>query len=447
MRIVHFSDTYLPRRDGVITSIRTLTAEQTAAGHVTLTVVPRHPDQPNEAGLLRLRAMPFGPADLRVSPWLLRGAAATGNVRAIASHAPDVIHVHTPGPVGLLGVLAARRLGLPLVQTYHTDLHAYVEAYRFPVRALRAGVRLYAHRLGVPRPPLRAVPAAPGNGRRSRVGVQRRAALACNYLLLGDANAIVVPTRAVLDRITLPVPDDRIFLVPTGVSVRPTTAEAIAAFRDVHGIRPDDPVILYVGRVNREKGIEMLIPAFAHVLTHRPDARLVLVGAVYEPRWLANFLRAAGPGIAERVVLTGEQPPEVVASAYGSAHVFAFPSQTDTQALVLQEAALAGVPVVMIDPVLHGVGPLGGHAICADAAPNSFGAALAQLLTDPVRARALGASAASHAACRTPARYASAIHEVYEYAGAMAGWRCGAPRLPARRPAACGPPTSAGLRP
>jgi glycosyltransferase involved in cell wall biosynthesis len=421
VRIVHFSDTYLPRRDGVITSLRTLKAEQNAAGHATLTVVPRHPDQPDEAGLLRLRAMPLGPADLRVSPWLLRGAAATPRHND-RHHEPDVIHVHTPGPVGLLGVLAAKRLGLPLVQTYHTDLHAYVEAYRFPFRALRAGVRLYAHRLDVPRPPLRAVPAVPGNGRRSRAYVQRRAALdACNYLLLGDANAIIVPTRAVLDRITLPVPDDRIFLVPTGVPARPTAPHAVAAFRDSHNIRPDEPVILYVGRVNREKGIELLIPSFAQVLTHRPDARLVLVGAVYEPRWLDHLLRAAGPGIAERVVLTREQPPAVVGCAYGAAQVFAFPSQTDTQALVLQEAALAGVPVVMIDPVLHSVGPLGGHAIRADANPDSFGAALAQLLNDPVRARALGASAASHAASQTPARYATAVHDVYEHARAAAG--------------------------
>ena len=82
MRIVHFSDTYLPRRDGVITSLRTLTAEQCEAGDVPLVVVPRHPDQPAEAGLHTLRALPIGPANLRISPWLLRGAAATATLNA-----------------------------------------------------------------------------------------------------------------------------------------------------------------------------------------------------------------------------------------------------------------------------------------------------------------------------------------------------------------------------
>src|SRR5215831_14574316 len=116
VRVTHFTDTYLPRRDGVITSIRTLVDALTEDGHQALTVVPRHPDQPADQPLLRLRAVPCGLAGLRVSPWFLRGAAAEKTLAEVARHAPDVIHVHTPGPVGLLGVLAACRLRLPLVQ-------------------------------------------------------------------------------------------------------------------------------------------------------------------------------------------------------------------------------------------------------------------------------------------------------------------------------------------
>jgi glycosyltransferase involved in cell wall biosynthesis len=158
VRVVHFTDTYLPRRDGVITSIRTLVEALASVGHDTLTVVPRHPDQPVDQPLLRLRAVPLGVAGLRVSPWPLRAAACLGTLAEVSRIKPDIVHVHTPGPVGLLGVVAARRLGLPLVQTYHTDLHAYVEAYRCPVPALRAGVRLYARRLELPRPPERRGP-------------------------------------------------------------------------------------------------------------------------------------------------------------------------------------------------------------------------------------------------------------------------------------------------
>ena len=425
MRVANFTDTYLPRRDGVITSIRTLVEALSIEGHSLLTVVPRHPDQSDEPGLLRLRALPCGVADLRLSPWLLRAAAASGTLTEVAAHRPDVIHVHTPGPVGLLGVMAARQFGVPLVQTYHTDLHAYAEAYRFPVRALRVGVRLYARRLGLPRPPMRCDETTPPGGRAAAIGRRRAVMDAGNALLLGDADAVVVPTRAVLDRIELPVPDDRIFLVPTGVAARATTPDAIAAFRAACQLRDDDRVVLFVGRINREKGIDLLISAFDRVLVACPRARLVLVGAMYEPKWIAGLLREAGRWIADRVVLTGQQPPAVVAAAYRAAEVFAFPSRTDTQALVLQEAALAGVPSVLVDEVLHRHGPLRGSAVHTQAHPADFAGGIIRLLVDPEAARALGAAAASNAAGHTPARYAAAMLEVYAHAAAAhAGRPC-----------------------
>jgi glycosyltransferase involved in cell wall biosynthesis len=422
---VHFTDTYLPRRDGVITSIRTLAAALAAAGHPGLTVAPRHPHQPEEPGLLPLRALPCGVADLRLSPWLLRGAAAAGTIAEVASAAPDVVHVHTPGPVGLLGVLTARRLGLPLVQTYHTDLHAYADAYRVPARALRAGVRLYARRLGVPRPPLPAPPSSdptmahPISGTRPPAAARRRAALdATNVLLLGDADAVVVPTAAVLGRIDLPVPAERVFVVPTGVAPRRTSPAAVDAFRQQYGLARDDRVVLFVGRINREKGVDLLISAFVRVLAGCPQARLVLVGALYEPRWLAALLRAAGPEVAARVISTGQQPPDTVAAAYGAAEVFAFPSRTDTQALVLQEAGLAGVPVVLVDRVLHERGALGGAAMCTDATPDDFAAGVLRLLADRDAARRLAAAGEERAARHTPERYAATMCEVYAAAAA-----------------------------
>jgi glycosyltransferase involved in cell wall biosynthesis len=420
VRIVHFTDTYLPRRDGVITSIRTLVAAQREAGCAPLTVVPRHHHQPAEEGMIRLRAVPLGVADLRVSPWILRGAAADGTLRRVAEHRPDVIHVHTPGPVGLLGVLAARRLGLPLVQTYHTDLHAYAEAYRFPVRALRVGVRLYAHRLSMPRPRLRP-PDSQQARRRRRDGHRLAAMDAYNSLLLGDADAVIVPTPAVLERIVLPVPDERIFVVPTGVAPRPTTPADVKALRDSFELSSDDRVILFVGRVNREKGIELLIPAFERVLTRHPEAVLMLVGAVYEARWFANLVRACSPTVATRIALARQQPPRVVAAAYGAAEIFAFPSQTDTQALVLQEAALAGLPCVLADPVLHKFGPLGERGVLADANPAAFADALVRLLDDPTEANAIGATGAEWASQHTPVHYREAVSEVYRYALARAG--------------------------
>lgn len=403
MRSVHFADTHLPRRDGVVTSLQALTGALASAGHATLTVVPRHPQQPDATPAddlrqeLRLHSVPSGVADLRLAPW-----PRARQVVRVANWAPDVVHVHTPGPVGLLGIMTARRLGCPLVQTYHTDLHAYADAYRIPARLLRVVLRLYAWRLGVPR---LAVPRAGGDDRRAILD-------AANELLLGDCDAVVVPTRAVLRRGRLPVPDHQVTVVPTGVAPLAVAPGAAAAFRGGHGIDPGGQVVLFVGRVHREKGVDLLLRAFAGLLAQRPMTRLVLVGAVYDERWLRGLLVETGVG--DRTVLVGQQPPAVVAAAYAAADVFAFPSLTDTQGLVVQEAALASLPVVMVDPDLRAAGPLGAAAVLAEPNPADFAAALCDVLADPVRAAEWGRAAWAQAAPHTPQRYAATMLAVYQ---------------------------------
>ena len=397
LRVVHFSDTYLPRRDGIVTSLRTLADALTTAGHDCLTVVPRHPDQGEQANLLRLGAVPCGFAELRVLPW-----PAVRHVRRIAAWRPDIVHVHSPGPAGLLGVLTARRLGVPVVHTYHTDLHAYADAYRVPASVLRAGLGLYARRLG------EAKPALPPQR------APRHAALdATNVLMLRDADAVVVPTPAVLSRACLPVPASRLFLVPAGVEKPAVPPGAAGAFRARYGIAATDRVVLFVGRVNREKGIDLLLPAFARAAAAHPDARLVLVGAIYERRWLRDLIDHSG--LSDRVVLTGQLDAAQVAAAYAGAEVFAFPSRTDTQGLVLQEAALAGVPSVLADPGLHRTGTLGDAPVLAQPTPAAYGDAVAGLLADPVAARAAGENARLRALRHTPQRYGAAMLDVYRH--------------------------------
>jgi len=394
-RVAHFTDTYLPRRDGVVASLQTLISGLEEQGCAGLTVVPRHPSLAGRSGLLTIGSIPCGVANLRLGTWPM-----ARHVSRVAAWGPQLIHVHTPGPVGLLGVLAARRLGLPLVHTYHTDLHAYADAYRVPPPALKILYELYALRLGS-RPP------------REESSRSRRHAIldAANQLLLGDAEAVIVPTPAVLSRASLPVPPERLFLVPAAVPQRAVSPADVADFRARNGISASDRVVLFVGRVNREKGIELLLPAFARVAARFPDARLVLIGAVYERRWLDRLL--GKHDLRHRVVITGQLTPDVVAAAYAGAEVFAFPSRTDTQGLVLQEAALAGVPSVLADPSLYRTGALGDAAVLAGADPDAYAEALCGLLADPVATRRLGLVARNRALVHTPEGYAATMREVY----------------------------------
>jgi glycosyltransferase involved in cell wall biosynthesis len=316
-------------------------------------------------------------------------------VDRVAAWRPDVVHVHTPGPAGLLGVLAARRLGLPVVHSYHTDLDAYVDAYRIPTRVLRVAAAAYRRRLGGPPRPIAD----------DRHGLVREAI----RLLLDGADAVVVPTSAVLDRTSLPVCPDRVRVIPTGVAAASVTTGAVEDFRRRFRLAAGDRLVLAVGRVNGEKGIALLLAAFTRLLRTQPGARLVLVGQVYDE----GLLRAAG----RRVVVTGQLPPEEVAAAYAATQrsrgVLAFPSRTDTQGLVLQEAAHAGVPAVMTDADLCARGPLAGAALCAPATEAGFAAALDALLANPVLARSVADRARRAALAHTPAAYADAVLGLY----------------------------------
>lgn len=414
LRVAHFSDTFLPRRDGVVTSIRTLAAALADRGHESVLFTPGRQPHPSVGfPVVGLPSVPCGVADLRLATW-----PRSRQVARVAAEAPDVVHVHTPGPAGLLGVLAAARLGLPLVQTYHTDLHAYVEAYRIPTTALRAIRAAYTKRLDATPPPrrraaLRLVRGAAGAWRPGRRSAVRCDLLdAANAAFFAGTDVVVVPTAAVLRRSDLPVDPSRVVQVPTGVRGRPAAEGSRAAFRARHGIPGDAPLVLFVGRVNREKNVEALLAAVPVIAAALPEVRFALVGAVYEQRWLTGLLRAHDVG--GRVVATGQLPAAAVAEAYAAADVFAFPSLTDTQGLVLQEAALAGLPVVLGDAVLHTHGPLAGAAVCATG--DGFAAAITALLTDR-EAAARTADACREAALRhTPEAYGAAIEAVYRRA-------------------------------
>ena len=115
--------------------------------------------------------------------------------------------------------------------------------------------------------------------------------------------------------------------------------------------RDPGPLILYAGRIAPEKGIPLLCEAFELVSAQRPDARLMVVG---DWQRYPSIKRVLAHGQKRgNVILPGEQKRDALGAFYGMADVFAFSSQTDTQALVLHEAALAGLPIVSVDPGLQ----------------------------------------------------------------------------------------------
>jgi glycosyltransferase involved in cell wall biosynthesis len=317
-----------------VTSVNILTDALRGAGCFCFGITPSATGIGSQDGATwRLPSITSGLADIRLSLFSRRRA-----ISEIERLQPDILHIHTPGPLGLLGAVASGRLGIPLVLTYHTDLVKYAECYRFPRTALSMGMFWYRAVTGRSPSPM------------SCVSSNRRWLVAeANRLLMADADAVILPTLAPMARTALPVGHRHVAVIPTPApKVEPQLTRG--EFRTRFGIDAQSFVVLFVGRMGPEKNIPLLCAAFRQVLKVKPQAVLLLVGGGTS-RQLRALLNQ--PDLRGRVVLTGPVELALAQAAYTAADVFAFPSLTETQGLVIDEAAAAGLPVVMVDPLLH----------------------------------------------------------------------------------------------
>jgi 1,2-diacylglycerol 3-alpha-glucosyltransferase len=321
LRVAIFGESYLPYLSGVTVSSEALARGLRAAGHEVLLAVPRPADgaEPGTAGAIgpdpRIAWLPSfqvpGPApDGYRVPWPIPSAA----LHAAAAFAPQVVHAQSPFTSGLMARRLARKLGAPLVFTHHT---------RFAD---------YRHYLGLL--------AAPG------------AALMGAYLRrywLGCA-AVVAPGRELAAEIRERLgdrPRPLVHAIPTGIEVAAMAALPIRDPRAIAGWPSDAVVVTTLGRLAPEKGVELIVEAFAAVAAAEPEIRLLMVGG--GPSEAALRRRAASPDLAGRVHLTGGLPRAEALSIIKGADLFASASRSETQGLVLAEALALGVPVVAVD--------------------------------------------------------------------------------------------------
>jgi glycosyltransferase involved in cell wall biosynthesis len=253
----------------------------------------------------------------------------------------DLIHLVSPGPAGVAAALMARLLGLPVVGSYHTELAAYAR--------LRA--------------------ADP------RIEAAMRTVLAAFY---GQCGSVLSPSRAADQSLmALGIPAERIGRWDRGVDLRRFSP----ALREP-GRAADEVVVLYAGRLTKEKGLDLLSDAF--LAAREQDHRLVLALAGGGPE--EEALRAK---LGETARFLGWLDGDGLARAYANADMFLFASETDTFGQVILEAQASGLPVLAVDA--GGPTELIQHGRTGWLAPAETGAlagALAELARRPgLRAR------------------------------------------------------------
>jgi glycosyltransferase involved in cell wall biosynthesis/predicted metal-dependent phosphoesterase TrpH len=261
---------------------------------VEIEVVGTDPEVDRRLSAVTEIDVPFYPG-LRIGVPSLPGA-----VQTLTDGCFDAIHVCSPGPAGVAGVLVARALGLPLVGSYHTELSAYA--------GLRSGER--------------------------RLAETTATAVAAFYRA---CDVVLSPSPAADAALAaIGMGPERVLRWDRGVDTarfRPVAREARA--------NADTITVMYSGRITREKGIDLLGDAFLLARACDPRLRLQLAGGGPEEGALRTRL-------GESASFLGWLEGEELAEAYTKADIFLFPSSTDTFGQVILEAQASGLPVIAV---------------------------------------------------------------------------------------------------
>jgi glycosyltransferase involved in cell wall biosynthesis len=358
MRILLATDTYYPAVNGASYFTQRLAQGLARLGHEVAVMAPGRALR-NEVvrvdGVtvygIRSIAVPIYP-DLRVSPFMLARRAVRHYVRAFR---PDVIHIQNHFMIGKQVAGAAHKLHIPIMGTNHFMPENVTHYFHLPAFAEGWLKRFGWHQFA---------------------RVYRRLDL------------VTTPTRTARSLICdMGIPKD-IIPLSCGIDLerfRPN--DAGARLKAKYGVPSDRPVLLYLGRLDKEKRLEMVIEALPEIGA-AADAHLVLVGMGKLRAPLEAMARKMG--VADRVTFTGFVPDEELAAIYGVGDVFVIAGTAELQSIATMEAMASGLPVLAVDatalPELVHDGENG--YLFADGDVRTLARRAVEILSDPdLRAR------------------------------------------------------------
>lgn len=320
MKIGLFTDGYLPQINGVATSVEELQDSLTIRDHKVYIVAPRFPKYKDKApNIFRLKSF-----RLYKNPELRLSYMFPDKIfQKVLKVDFDIIHGFSGGSIPSLGLALAKFKKIPYVFTYNTRLNHYTH-YFLGGKVLR--------------------PKA----------VEKIVELYCNV-----CDHVIAPAEYVKDELIEFGVKKPITVIPNGVNTKVFKPENKDYLRKKLGLLEKDKIVLYVGRLAKEKSIDFLLKSFARLQSsharagggqaklNRPNTYFVIVGDGPERKNLEDL--STKLGVNEKTIFLGATPHFDLAKIYNGGDIFIFASSTETQGLVVPEAMACGLPVLTIE--------------------------------------------------------------------------------------------------
>jgi glycosyltransferase involved in cell wall biosynthesis len=321
--------------------------------------------------------------------------------RQVEKFEPDIIHLNSEFIIAEFGFYYGTLHRVPTIYTFHTLWEDYAANY---------------------------IPWAPPS-------LLRRLAGGILKSMIKRAYKVIAPTLQIQEEIKKYNIEKEVFLLPTGLDpdfFEHDRAE-VSWFRErLEGQFPvlrGRRILLFAGRVAKEKNIEFLLEILPSILAKHPECLLLIVGD--GPHLETLRKEAEEGGISGHVVFSGYLDRKDLALAYGMAEIFVFPSLTETQGLVTLEAMLSGTPVVAIGEqgtLMVMGGDNGGFMVKNDKA--EFTARVFELLENPELRRLKAEEAQRHAQAWSIEGTTRKLEKIYEQTIASFRGEFGEPVIP-----------------
>jgi len=315
MRIGLFSDTYLPEINGVVSSIVTLQQGLEAQGHEVF-IITTHPSLLSVSYENRILRLP-GIELKQMYGYVLTSPVHIRAFQTIRDMELDVIHAHTEFGIGIFARIASRLLHLPLVITYHTTYEDYTHYVNvFNSKTFEKAARKTVSKL--------------------------------SKLYIDTSDAIISPSQKTKTMLLGYGVKNQIHVIPTGLDLdrfdpNRSKPSDILALRQALGIQASKKIILYVGRIAKEKSIDLVIEGFSKINQTLCPCQLIIVGGGPELDHLIQLTQSLGAQAS--VTFTGKKAATEVPLYYHTADVFVSASLTETQGMTFVEAFASHTPV------------------------------------------------------------------------------------------------------